>query len=98
MAKIVVTFKKEPQSTGLARIGEGSVVTMKIKKQKFGTIRSPNWNDKFHGWKITFAVKDNDFGWKWKQIKNTFETEELAREFAKEYFPSRVGDLCFLED
>ena len=96
--KKTVTFKKEPQSTGLARIGEGHVVTMKIKKQKFGTIRSPSWNDKFHGWQITFAVKDDESGWKWKRIKDTFVTEELARDFAKNYFPSRASDLYLFDN
>ena len=36
--KVNITFKKQPQSTGLARIGEGYTTEMKIKKKRFRTI------------------------------------------------------------
>ena len=94
-----VTFKKEPASKGLARIGEGTTVHMKIKKKRFGSICSPAWNQKFTGWKITFAVKDDKSccGWSWKSVKNTMESLDDAKLFAKEYFKDR-NDLHFFED
>lgn len=98
MSKINVTFKKEPRSTGLARIGEAVRVNMKIKKKRFGSIATASWNENWIGWKITFAVKDKEGSWRWMKVKQTFQTEELAREYAKECFPKYIDDLWFFEE
>lgn len=95
--KVNITFKKQPRSTGLARIGEGYTTEMKIKKKRFGSISTANWNQKWEGWKISFAVKDGESR-KWKSYIKTFKTEEEARDFAKEVFPAQLEQLYFFGD
>ena len=102
MNKLCVTFKKQPRSTGLAAIGESTVIDMKIKKRKFGYITSPSWIDSFFGWRVVFAVKvKKELGiFSWKRLSKHFQTPEEAKKYAKEFFSKEENNnnLYFFED
>ena len=99
MKNVTVTFKKQPSSTGLASIGESTVISMKIKRKRFGYIKSPSWMDDFTGWRVIFAVKNME-SYVWKRIRNDFITIDEAKEFVKEFFSKEENNnsLYFFED
>ena len=90
--KIKITFKNEARLTGLSGVGYPHRNTqIKINNKKFGYIRPPNWTTKDNKWEIFFAiVTENRNGWKWVQIKDRFDSTELA----KVYIQDHIEEIC----
>lgn len=86
------TFKKEPQTTGLAGVGNPYPNTaIKHKKKEVGVIYAPTWQTKDDKWSISLMVlkkEDEEQGnceWNWISLKARFDSEPEAREFLKEH-------------
>jgi len=83
MPKNKVTFKYDPQETGLAGVGQvhrGSDV--KHKKQVIGRIAAPSWNTKDNLFRNMLAIK-TERSWKWITFKVKHVTSDEAREWWK---------------
>lgn len=84
-----ITFKKQKGETGLASIGAADVTAMKVKRVYFGYISGPSWRSKDSLYRINFMVKDDKWGcgWRWVTLKKKGNSEQEAREIAKEIIP-----------
>lgn len=88
--KIRLSFKKEPQQTGLAGVGNPySSTHIKIDGFKVGTISPPNWSSKDNLWTISLAIanpdKESNCEFKWIFLKKRPENEPDARVWLKEF-------------
>ena len=79
------TFKKEPQETGLMRVGfPYPPTTIKHKRKEVGCIFPPNRDRR--KWTIGFMVPSNQSDdrnctWHWEFLQNVFDEEPAAREW-----------------
>jgi hypothetical protein len=93
MPKIKLSFKKDPNPTGLSSVGNPHPNTnIKINKKVVGTIYGPTWRSEKHTWKICLSIEKNyimedgnpNCTWKNVVLKVDFETEKDARIWLKE--------------
>jgi hypothetical protein len=81
-----LSFKKEPQETGLRSVGHPSPdVAVKHDGKLVGLIRARSWQQDHYS--VGFMVEGNDdnlnCSWRWVFLKNKFETEDEVREYLK---------------
>lgn len=83
-SKLSISFKKNPASPGLAGVGEAQSTKIKADKIYIGDIVGPSWRERGQGWRVSLAiVDDSKAGWRWFTVKETFATEELARDWVR---------------
>lgn len=94
------TFKTQKELTGLAAIGAGTTIDIKIKKKECGYIAGGSWNS-HDGYKINLMVKedDNKSGFKWIRLSFQGATPEECKEFLNKYYDKIIAkyDLRFSE-
>lgn len=92
-----VTFKKSARPSGLASVGWKPQWAIKLNKQTFGCIWSPNYKQNDTGYSVgimvmkTETVTDNNPNcpWKWIIFTQQHETEQLA----KDWIQSNIIDI-----
>lgn len=81
---IKLTFKADPKPTGLARVGCGDYVHVKIKGKKMGIISGGSAYNK--GYSIQLAIKTEAHpGWGWKFLNRDCKTLDEAKNTAQAY-------------
>lgn len=82
-----ISFRKQPQPTGLAAVGHPYPATeIKVDRKVVGHITPPNWQTEGHDWGVSIAVKreptpDSPCPWRWVRFKRRFPSEPDARQF-----------------
>lgn len=79
-----ITFKKEPRVTGLAGIGAGTLVHIKLNGGCIGAMRTGGaFNKNADVWVISISIvtEETKSGFKWVTFKHKPDTEEEVREF-----------------
>jgi len=81
------TFKTQKRSAGLAGIGEGTTIDIKLNKKYCGYISGHQWNSNYKGFKIRLMVKDTStHGFRWMTPKFEGETTEDCKKFINHNF------------
>ena len=83
MAPIKIVFKKHKRSTGLAAIGEGDYVDLKIKGKKFGTISGGSSFRRTYSIQFAHKQATENCDWSWLFIGRNYGTLGEAKEVAK---------------
>lgn len=82
MTKIIKPTFKAHKEGGLASIGAGVYIEVKVKKRKCAIISGKSWNkDRLT---IQLAVKDEVKGWRWAFLKHNCQTVDEAKEYVKQ--------------
>ena len=84
-----LTFKKQAQITGLARVAHpyGPSTDIRLGGRSVGRIDPPRYNSPEKVWKVWLALTDATIlgGWRWVVLKARFASDEEAREFVTKH-------------